>query len=281
MIGQHPQMYGLPELKLNGADTMREWWAQFGPGLSGWIARAGLLRAVAQLYFGDQTEETIVRAREWVQSRFDLGTAEVFRELTEKIDPRIAVEKSPPFVTKDENLDRLLKFFPNARFLHLLRHPRSTCLSLLKPEWVRFLADMPEAYDYGTNPPTLDPQMLWYDIHTRIMAFTERLPAAQAMQLQGEKMLMDPDRHLRSIAAWLGVRGDAAALDEMKHPERSPFACFGPRNAPFGNDVQFLRNPELRAPDIEQQSLDGPLPWRPDGCGFLNEVKGLARDFGY
>jgi hypothetical protein len=27
MLGQHPQMYGMPELQLFGAETMAEWWA--------------------------------------------------------------------------------------------------------------------------------------------------------------------------------------------------------------------------------------------------------------
>jgi hypothetical protein len=94
-------------------------------------------------------------------------------------------------------------------------------------------------------------------------------------------LLADPDRHLRHIASWLGLRKDAGAIDEMKHPENSPFARFGPRNALLGNDPHLLRRPTLRSNHVEPQSLDEPLDWRKDGAGFLPKVKQLAREFGY
>ena len=55
--------------------------------------------------------------------------------------------------------------------------------------------------------------------------------------------MTNPDLHLRKIAGWLGLRTDDAAINEMRHPERSPYACFGPPGARFGNDRFFLENP--------------------------------------
>src|SRR5262245_30909041 len=56
MLGQHPEMYGLPEVNLFVAETMAE--------RRGLIAQPpwsehGLLRAVAQLFGGEQTIQTI------------------------------------------------------------------------------------------------------------------------------------------------------------------------------------------------------------------------------
>jgi hypothetical protein len=67
----------------------------------------------------------------------------------------------------------------------------------------------------------------------------------------------------------------------MKHPERSPYAHYGPPGARYGNDRSFLRSPELRPTRAERWELDGPLSWRADGQGFAPQVLELARLFGY
>src|SRR5215831_16410513 len=67
MLGQHPQMYGLPELHLFGAETMGEWWEiceRTRPAMP-----HGALRAVAELFYGKQTEHTITLAAGWLRRR--------------------------------------------------------------------------------------------------------------------------------------------------------------------------------------------------------------------
>src|SRR5215470_7660537 len=78
MLGQHPQMYGLPEVNLFVAETMRE--------RQELIARPkfsthGLLRVVAQLFVGTQTIQTIILAQRWVEIRADCSCVSIFREL--------------------------------------------------------------------------------------------------------------------------------------------------------------------------------------------------------
>jgi hypothetical protein len=84
-----------------------------------------------------------------------------------------------------------------------------------------------------------------------------------------------------AVAAWLGLRTDPAAIDLMKHPERSPYAFLGPPGAKFGNDEFFLRDPLFRPSQTSSHTLDGPLSWRIDGGEFLPEVKALASELGY
>jgi hypothetical protein len=114
-----------------------------------------------------------------------------------------------------------------------------------------------------------------------ICKFLESVPVEQKLRVRGEDILKDPDNELREIAAWLGLRTDPVAIEEMKHPERSPYACFGPPGARYGNDRFFLENPILRPARVEPLSLDGPLSWRADRQGFAPEVKRLAEEFGY
>ncbi|HEV7860311.1 MAG TPA: sulfotransferase [Pyrinomonadaceae bacterium] len=276
MIGQHPQMYGLPEMNLFVAESMEEWWANYRRGRH--FEAHGLLRAVAHMYFGKQTEETIELARRWLWRRLELGTGDVFRELTERVHPQIMVDKSPNTVNRAVYLQRLRKTFPKAKFLHLLRHPRGhgeSVTSLLRNVFKN--SEDPDAQIFARR----DPQKRWHVIHSRICAFLATVPEGQQMRLRGEDLLADPDRYLRQIAAWLEVSTGEASIEEMKHPERSPFACFGPANARLGNDPQLLKQPVLRPDRARPQSLDGPLSWRPDGSEFSTEVKHLAISFGY
>jgi hypothetical protein len=78
----------------------------------------------------------------------------------------------------------------------------------------------------------------------------------------------------------MGLRTDEEAIGKMKHPERSPYSCFGPPSARYGNESFFLHSPAL-GPAPQIHTLDGPLSWRPTAQEFLPKVKQLARQFGY
>jgi hypothetical protein len=279
MLGQHPEMCGVPELNLSVADTMRAWWRWSSMG-RGFLAH-GLVRTVAELYFGAQTSANAWLARRWIRRRLSWQTAEVFRTLEREIHPLRLVEKSVITVSNPAFLLRLHDAFPSARFLQLVRHPRSTCRSMLRTRWARLLVASAGSYDLDTTPPTLDPQIVWYEFHTNISRFLAGLPDDRKLRVRGEDLLARPDRHLGAIVAWLGARTDAAAIEQMKHPERSPFASLGPPGARFGNDPSFLRSPALRPYTEAPQRLEGPLEWRPDAAGFRPEVVQLARDLGY
>lgn len=76
--------------------------------------------------------------------------------------------------------------------------------------------------------------------------FRAGAPSEYWMRVRGEDVLGAPEVFLAHIARWLGVRCDRKAIKEMKHPERSPYACYGPSGARFGNDRLFLDSPALR-----------------------------------
>jgi hypothetical protein len=109
----------------------------------------------------------------------------------------------------------------------------------------------------------------------------QKIPMDRQMRMQGEIVLNQREDSLRKICQWLNMSHDDAALVDMLHPEQSPFACLGPLGAHLGNDINFLRSPELRDGEISYSTLDGPLPWRSDGKGFSQNVIKMARDLGY
>jgi hypothetical protein len=278
MLGQHPELLGLPEVNLFLAETMREREVL----LERRRQHDGLLRAIAHLFAGEQTVQTIALARHWVDGRADCSWRSVFEELITRAAPQRVVDKSPLTALRVDRLYRLRRAFPDARYLHLLRHPRGQGESLWRLGG-RVAALRLDGVDWSGESPILDVQRIWYTMQVNIMTFLDGVPEHQWRRLRGEDLLEDPDQYLREIADWLGVSTDRRAVEAMKHPEQSPFACIGPPNAPLGNDPQFLRSPALREKNepAPVASLEGPVSWRGDGGGFSGEVVALAREFGY
>jgi hypothetical protein len=278
MLGQHPQMYGLPETYLFTSQTMGEWWASH----SGSDRTDGLSRAVAQILFQNQSEASIRLARQWLR-RPHRRTADVLRDLAGRVAPLMLVEKTPQACERIEYLQGIDAQFPRARFLHLLRHPRGQVLSRLERRLKYWRKTAPEmdivqvAQKFGGA----DPQMLWLHCNRNILSFLDGISLDRQMRVRGEDLLGDPDQHLRDIAVWLNLRSDPEAIEGMKHPECSPFACFGPPNAPMGGDENFLQQPVLRPISSRAQNLNDPVPWRRDGKGLRPMIRDLARSFGY
>ncbi|MBF0373767.1 MAG: sulfotransferase [Alphaproteobacteria bacterium] len=285
-VGQHPELLGLPELNLFQADKMEDFWSGREPDgqlrSPFWaVMRHGMLRTVAQFYSGEQTIQSVNMAERWIKTRRDRTSGEVYRELAEYVAPLRIVEKSPGYLRGRVNLERLIATFPNARFIHLLRHPRGQCESLMNAKGGQALLFMLGSVDRSGEEPVLDPQILWHDANVRILDFLEDLPPERSIQVRGEAFLNDMDATLARICDWLGVRGDAQAIEAMKHPEDSPFSHVGPINARLGNDINFLNAPALRPGGVTMPTLAGPLDWRPDGASFHPRVAEMAREFGY
>jgi Sulfotransferase family len=295
MIGQHPQAYALPELQLFGAATMGEWWSH--SSRESFPLAHGLLRAVAQLFFGGQTEQGVSAANGWLSRRSHCTTGMILEELIDRASPRVVVEKSPGVVYRQEYMRRMLAMFPTARFVHLVRHPvghgravlaairHVSALDALPPShWLLDLASARwpfEAEAAEMPAPPWDPQSAWYALNKGIREFLAAVPSDRRMLLRGEDLCARPVISLRRIAAWAGLRTDIEAIEAMKHPTRSPFACYGPASARYGIDLFLSSQPFGLSEAPLEARLDAPVPWTDDGRELRPEVKQLARELGY
>jgi hypothetical protein len=286
MIGQHPELYGVPELNLFQCETLRDFNA--GPSVEGglkspfWAAmRHGLLRTVAQIYGGEQTVESIRMAERWVRLRESMTSGEAFREICRAVAPRRVVEKSPGVLRKQEYLLRMLEAFPAAKFIHLVRHPRAQCQSVLKTKGGIGVLLALNSVDHHGPKAALEPQIVWHDTQIQILRFLDELPDSQFVTIRAEEFMTNLNEVLPALCRWLGVSDAPDALAAMRHPEASPFSSEGPVNARLGNDINFLRSPALREGEVRMPELDGPLPWRKDGADFHPDVKALAHALGY
>jgi len=272
---------------------MVEWWKL---GDKATFPRVdGALRTIAELFFGGQNEQTIREARGWLRRRSYLTTGTLLELIARKVYPRMVVEKSPSIVYRMTFLRRAYRMFPNARFIHLLRHPRSQGESVIRlMEWRRrVIGEIPATHWFyrvstrrqgwwpNSDNEYVDPQRGWYELHQTILTFLKSVPERQKFRIHGEDLLIDPNTSLKQISQWLGIRTDLGAIESCKHPENSPYACLGPKGAIYGNDRLFLENPVLRPQQAKPCVLEGSLSWRKDKRGFAPAVKRLASQLGY
>jgi hypothetical protein len=287
MLGQHPQLLGLPEVNLFAADDYdgleRELY-QMRPGF-----RHGLLRAIAQIGLGKQSVQNVDAAMSWLADNHALSGAAIFKDIATWAAPRRLVDKSPIYVYSDASLKRIEAAFPQACYLHLTRHPVSMCESVFKlRDRVQGVlgrlrgagVDIERHVPADQLADVDNPDSIWLQPHRRILGFLDHIPPARWRRVRGEDFLASPDEHLVTLCQWLQIDQGSEAIEAMKHPERSPFAVYGPPNARFGNDPNFLENPALRPYAQKSITLDSPI----DGAGDLvlsEAVKDCARGFGY
>jgi len=126
----------------------------------------------------------------------------------------------------------------------------------------------------------VDAERVWFRAHQNVVDFARTLPDGQCMRIKGEELLSYPEIYLPQIAEWLDIRTDDEAIEAMMHPEQSPYACFGPENAKYGNDPNFLENAVLRRGMVSEPTLIGGIDWA-GGRTFSAETQKLAREFGY
>lgn len=280
MLGQHPELFGVPELNLAIADSVEQWLV--GAGRPGAVYRHGVLRTLAQFMEGEQSVGSVSRAGAWLIENRHLSTGDLMRMIAEHVAPRRIVEKSPLHVVRDDYLARLDRFFPDARYIHIVRHPMTSCTSMMKADWYQNLlrSGVAESWDRRTAPAVFDPQVHWYDTHDRILRFLSQFPPERQRRVRGEDVLSDT-RSIAELCRWLGIDDGPSAIEAMRHPEQSPFACEGPPNARWGNDPSYQKSPALRPYSPTPASLSESLPWRQDGQGLAPVVVEMAREFGY
>jgi|SRR5579885_1556043 len=276
MLGCHPEAFGLAEINLFAGDTVAEMQDLYDvrPRLA-----HGLLRTISEIAFAEQTEESIETVRLWLRDNRGLSTIELFLTIQEWIGDKVLIDKSPLNVYFPESLQRIEKHMPDARFLHLTRHPGDTVKSVLGVQQ-KLRGMESERSQIVPVRQRQAPKTYWLTPHLHILEFLESVPIDRQMRLRGEDLLSDPENYLRQIAEWLGIRTDAEAIGAMLHPEESPFSKYGPDNARLGNDPNFMEKPQLRPYSYEPH----PLTWtNADGEEQeLDEtVRAYAMMFGY
>ncbi len=275
MLGCHPEAFGFPELNLFVADTVGELLelqdeqssAPVNPGAD---YLAGLLRAVAELFHGGQSAESLESAADWFSEHANWSTRDVLDMILDAVRPRVGIDKSTRTALSTVSLCRARSSCPQARYLHLSRHPIPTIRSLLSVQHRVSGRNVGDAWFYAR---------LWVSVHEIIFNFSADLPVGRVLNARAEDLLQNPKDELARIARWLGLRDDQAAIAAMEHPENSRFAVVTSSRLQGDNDPDFLASPALRrvAPP---PPLELPSDWNID-AGTWRDLVELSRRLGY
>ena len=283
MIGQHPEIYGFPELHLMIRETVGEVlaWERKCERFTG---PPGLLRVIAELDHGGQTARNVLKAANWIEDRSDWKSAWMLdyciMRATEASGARYCLEKSPSVAFLPSALERMRAAYPNALYVHVTRHPLG-----LKKSLEEFVRESRRFTDAQKAIRLESAMTAWPVAQRNLLDFTASLAPGQYIRIRGEDVLSDAMETMRQIAAWLGLRTDDEAVGAMLRPEESPYASLGPPNAAFGNDPKFIDSPAFRPGNPRLRSIDTFLEETEEGQAFdprrSDYLKYLASCLGY
>jgi hypothetical protein len=280
MLGQHPELYGFPELNLFLTRTVAHL-LQLDDTMSHVTGRQfcytfGLTRAVAQMRFDSQSEDALVQAVAWLKDRARWNTSHMFRYLLRLAGPRIGVDKSPRTCLSTRSLHRALEFHSNTRFMHLTRDPVNAIRSLVES----FNGGRPfGASACSTRERAGFAVQLWCFCQETILRETAGLPSQRFLRVRSEDLLDHPDSELPRICRWLGVRDDREAIEPMLQPECSPYAYPIASLNGQDQDPAFLTDPRLR-PAQPPLTPDLPESWDLEPQ-HSSTILALGRTLGY
>jgi hypothetical protein len=275
MLGEHPQLASFPELRLFEAEQIGETLRRRPetPAVLHDYNRSGLLRALAQVHVGEQTDEAIIAAAKWLGDRSAWSCFQVLDYLLDAIAPLTGVENSPETASNPLSLHRAIESYPKARLIHLVRHPVPTIRSIVSL-WsqIRAVAVSESLYRWAAS--------VWLSTHARLLDIDAALGPGTMLRLRAEDVINRPHRMLGEVARWLEISAFDDAIEQMTHPENSPYAFPGPRLAPGGGDRSFFASPWLRTMLVPDR-LEFPDEWgleRPviAGMSVLAETLGYA-----
>lgn len=252
MIGQHPDMIGLPETNIFRDATLGEVYRRFGQGPNA-QRRAGLLRTLAYFHDGTQTDETIEAAEAFLAEHMDWTAREIAEYIVKLAAPRGIVEKSISTCRDPSTLARARDIWPDALFLHITRHPESIVNSMQSRIDGAFEKGKGRRLKKVLEEHSLEEYFTRYT--TTILEFMATLPPGQGMNLHGEDFLTDARLYCRQICDWAGLTTSEAAIEAMMHPENNPFAHRGPSRAVKGMSATFLDNPTYSGKPVAVKPL--------------------------
>jgi hypothetical protein len=281
MLGCHPQISALPELNLFLGDTIDELLetAAIADGLT----LHGLLRAIAQLALGRQTDEAVAQARAVLEQHRRQPVSALLQQLQTWAGDRLLLIPDTQAPLRPMDLQRLDRHAPGARCLHLVRHPYTQGLLFYESLRQRLFvpADYLDHFDHGARPPTIDPQIPWLRCNRNLLQWAQQRREDDYMLLTGEELEAAPETALGKVCAWLKL--EAANPAAMREYQAWLFWEHGPASAPGGLEIEAYDTVDrkLARAAREQAQLDAPLPWTKTRAQFSPDVRQQAAAFGY
>ena len=207
MLAGHPGLFACNELQLLHFETLKERSEAYSGKYSLWSE--GLVRAVMELKNLEADEAKLL-----LNQYADRGmtTREMFGLLNEWLHyERIIVDKSPSYVLDQKALDKALADFPDARFIHLVRHPYSMVRSFEKYHMDQVLYLYPHNYSARQLG-----ELVWLQSQRNALDFLKKVPAEQQFRLLYEDLVKNPEQAMRDMCDTFGIPFHENLLDPYR-----------------------------------------------------------------
>ena len=276
MIGEHPELIGLPETNIFRDDTVGALLKRFSHRNK--QRRSGLLRTIAHFHDWVQTEETIIAAEKFLEARGDWSYRDIAKYIEKLAAPYGIVEKSISTCRDATTLARVREAWPDAFYIHITRQPESIINSMQNR--IDGIVEQGQAKGFSKKIQNFSLDDYYIHFTTTILEFMDTLPLGKSINLHGEDFLTDAPTYLKQICEWLGLDSGEAAIDAMMHPENNPFAHLGPDNAQAGMSLSFLENPKFSGKPVPVKPLVHGAHNR-DLTGKQSTIAHLGSQLGY
>ncbi len=253
MLAGHPALFSPPEMVLAPFATMAERRQKLDERF--W-EKGGLRRTLMELLGVEAAEAKAVEA-----SLEHRTVPEVYAWLQERLGERILVDKCPHLGADPAALQRLLRWFPDARFIWIVRHPGSV---------TRSIENMPmaEVMLQGYAPDARD---IWAYANRNIRDFLAGVPEGRKARIHYEAMVQSPEAAMRALCA---------DIDLPFHPSLlTPYEGDRMREGPSG--ARAVGDPNMAGrgsiqPELATKWLEGFDP-----ASVSPATHALARELGY
>ncbi len=253
MLAGHPLVFSPPEMLLAPFATMAERAAHLEKR---YWEKGGLRRALIELDGHD-----VDRAKRAVAELESHSIPEVYAMLQGKLGDRILLDKCPHLCALPDALKRLKKWFPDARYIWIVRNPGSV---------IRSIENMPMAevmlQGYGD-----DPREIWRTGNETIESFLKKVPHDHWVRIGYEEIVESPEVPLRGACEALGLEFDPAVLE--------PYQGDRMREGPAG--ARAIGDPNMAGRGKIQPKLATSWLSTFDHRTVTAKTKAAARRYGY
>ncbi|MCO4743815.1 MAG: sulfotransferase [Proteobacteria bacterium] len=256
MLAGHPELFSPPEMVLSPYDTMAERTKHMEARF--W-EKGGLRRAVLEL-----TGCSVDEAKAHVAGLAELTVPEVYDHLQELVGERFIVDKCPHLALQPERLAKVLEWYPEARFIWIVRHPGSV---------IRSFENMPMAEVMLAGIPG-GAEAFWRTSNENCEAFLAGVPEDRWTRVSYEELVESPEAReaaLQRISSALGVDYDP----RMANPYEGDRMRSGPKGARAIGDPNMAGRKKID-PSLATKWLKGFDPRSVNA-----DTKALAAKLGY
>ncbi len=253
MLAGHPRLFSPPEMVIAPFATMAERRKKLDERF--W-EKGGLRRTIMELRGCEVDEAKAIEA-----SLEPRTVPEVYAWLIEALGERILVDKCPHLSADPAAMDRLTRWFPDARYVWILRHPGSV---------TRSIENMPmaEVMLQGYAPDARD---IWYFANKNIQNFLAGVSEGRKTTVRYEDMVTAPKATMERLCREIGLPYHEA----LENPYEGDRMREGPSGARAVGDPNMAGRGKID-PELASKWLEGFDP-----ASVSPETHGLARELGY